>query len=147
MDDPNSLKTILATLLLIKYWVQIDKNASCRLIGLDEEVFQHALESLMSAKLIITDKNGAPTLSTNGAKRINRLLNQLADTGIVNAIKESREEVNELILRELETKSLSHDDILKTIPFHPLSTEILHSLSSNNFIHLEGNMYFLGKGN
>lgn len=142
-NDPNSIKTIFATLLLARARTKIDSTISPESIGLKDAIFEQCTKILADSKLVI--KTGERTTITNkGIERLNKLRNELKNDDITYVIDETSRIVKKSILSLLKNQSFSEKQLYQKTPFHPDLPEIIKELEKDEKIHLEGQLYFSG---
>lgn len=142
-NDPNSIKTIFATLLLARARTKIDSKIPPESIGLKNDVFEKCVKMLSESKLVI--KTGERTTITNkGIERLNKLRDELKNDDIIHLINETSTFVKHAILTLLKDQSFSEKQIYQKVPFHPDLPQLIRELEKEEKIHIEGQLYFSG---
>lgn len=132
IQDPNSIKPLLLTLLFhLSPHAQM-KPVNPELIGLKNNVYKKCLQRSMNTGFIKRDgKTGNYVTSSEGSQYLLKELANKSNSRIKTILNESEKTTKNTILAKLKNNHFSVQELINSSPFHPYIRKIIDDLERN----------------
>lgn len=144
LRDPSSLKTLYLSLLILNNNTRKKEDLEPELLGIPKEVFQKCFQTAKEAKFI-TENDDVPGLSAIGVRKLLDLEGKLKTTPTLQILKKHKSNAIEEIVQKLKDRSVSKEDLISSLNYHPELNDLLDSLIDENTIKEEGGLLFMTK--